>query len=176
MIRAARPEDAPAIAAILQVEIASGVAHFGTRAPSARELAREIEEAAPHVFLVAVEEGAVEQGTVVGFARSMPWKAREAYAWTAEVGVYVADGRRGAGVGRALVAALVERLRDVGFRTLLAGIAVPNAASVALCEGLGFVHAGTLPGVGYKAGAWRDVGYWSLSLGEGPPVPFDLPA
>ena len=54
---------------------------------------------------------------------------------------------------------------------MIAGIALPNPGSVGLFEKLGFRHAGTLPAVGFKQGAWRDVGYWTLDLGAGPPGP-----
>jgi L-amino acid N-acyltransferase YncA len=66
---------------------------------------------------------------------------------------------------------VVEAARRQGLRTLLAGIALPNASSIALFERLGFRPCGVLPSVGYKHGAWRDVGYWALHLGEGAPGP-----
>ena len=106
---------------------------------------------------------------VVGFARASPWKSRGAYAWTVEMGVYVCAAARGAGVGRALYDALVPMLREAGFHTALAGIALPNDASVRLHESIGMRAAGVLPSVGYKLGAWRDVGYWAMRLAEGAP-------
>lgn len=107
---------------------------------------------------------------LAGVATSTPWKGREAYRWTVEVGVYVAAGERGRGLGTALLDSLVDSLASRGIRTLVAGIAQPNPASVSLFEGRGFRPAGVLPAVGFKAGAWRDVGYWTLRLGgEGPP-------
>ena len=163
-LRSARPSDATALAALLAEEVRSGVAHFGTSAPTEAEVARDIAESYP--FLVAEQDG-----EVLGLARASPYKARGAYRWTAEIGVYLAPGHQGRGHGRRLVTALIEALEQRGYRTLLAGIALPNPASVALFEGLGFRHAGTLPAVGYKHGAWRDVGYWHRHLGQGPPDP-----
>lgn len=165
-LRAARPHDAGVIAAILDREISDGYAHFGTDPPRASDLAQEIAAAGPHPWrVVEVDDG------VVGFGRATPWKARGGYAWTVEIGVYVAPSHQGRGLGRLLVGDLLRQLEARGLRTVLAGIALPNPASVALFEGLGFVHAGTLPAVGYKGGAWRDVGYWSRHLGAGPPTP-----
>jgi phosphinothricin acetyltransferase len=165
-LRPATRNDAPALAAILAAEILAGYAHFGTTPPSVFDLTREIEESGAFPFLVAELTGAV-----VGFARATPWKTRGAYAWTAEVGVYVAPGQQGRGLGRALLAAVVDEARARGFRTLLAGIALPNPASVALCEGLGFQRVGVLPRVGFKQGAWRDVGYWARTWADEPPGP-----
>jgi len=166
-IRAAQPADASVIAAILRAEIEHGHAHFGVRPPSAASVRAQLERISPHRTLVSVQDGAV-----LGFASSGPWKERGGYAWTAEIGVYVALGQQGGGVGKALVRALVAALREDGFRTLLAGVAMPNPACVALLEGLGFSPAGLIPHNGHKNGAWWPVGYWSLHLGDGvPPGP-----
>ena len=85
--RPARIDDAHAVADILAREILERVAHFGTRPPSAASLAEDIAKSPPYPFLVAADGDAV-----VGFARANPWKSRGAYAWTAELGVYVAEG------------------------------------------------------------------------------------
>ncbi len=107
-----------------------------------------------------------------GFAKASPHKSRGAYAWAADVSVYVARPR--AGLGRALYEALIPLMRAQGFVTLIAGIALPNAASVGLHEAFGFRHCGTFSRVGFKLGAWRDVGYWELHLrGEAPPAPLE---
>jgi L-amino acid N-acyltransferase YncA len=164
-VRAALEADADAIVALIGREIREGVAHFGTVPPAREQIVAEI--AAPYPFVVAV----ADDGAFLGFARASAWKSRGAYAWTAEVGVYVGQDQHRRGVGRALVEDLLERMRVAGFRTVLAGIALPNPGSVGLFEQLGFRHAGTLPAVGFKHGAWRDVGYWSTDLGVGEPGP-----
>ncbi len=105
---------------------------------------------------------------LIGFARSGPWKTREAYSQTCEIGVYVRPEFHGKGVGKALYAALLPALRECGFRTVLAGIALPNPASVRLHESFGMTHFGTMHKVGYKFGQWWDVGYWELHWGEEP--------
>lgn len=164
-IRDARPEDAAAIARIIGHEVIQGVAHFSTRAPTPERVARDIASAPPHPFLVLIVDGAV-----VGYARSSPWKPRQAYDWTAEIGIYLDRAHTGKGLGRELILTLIDALQKAGFRTLLGGIALPNPASVGLVESVGFRPIGVLDRVGYKHGAWRDVGYWTLHLGQGAPV------
>jgi L-amino acid N-acyltransferase YncA len=87
------------------------------------------------------------------------------------VSAYVHAAHRGQGVGTLLYEALIERLRARGFVSAYAGIALPNDASVRLHESLGFEPVGVYRNVGYKLGAWRDVGWWQLSLREPPDAP-----
>ena len=91
--------------------------------------------------------------------------------------MYVADGNRRNGVGRALYRSLLEVLRRQGYRQALAGIALPNPASVALHESVGFRPAGVQRQVGWKLGAWHDVGWWQRELAaltDPPAPPLDL--
>jgi phosphinothricin acetyltransferase len=103
---------------------------------------------------------------IIGFAKASPWKGRCAYDWSAEITVYVAAERRGEGVGRSLYARLFPVLAAQGYHTALAGITLPNEASVRLHESFGMRHVGTFPQVGWKFGAWHDVGYWVALLAE----------
>jgi phosphinothricin acetyltransferase len=161
-VRRATEEDLPAILARTNEEIASGFAHFGTEPIAPEGLADQFRrESGRYPWLVA-RDGKDGRGGFLGFAKAGPWKARGAYAWTVEIGVYVDTGARGRGVGRALYDALLPMLREAGFRTVIAGIALPNDPSVRLHESVGMERAGVLPKVGYKFGAWRDVGYWVL--------------
>jgi L-amino acid N-acyltransferase YncA len=128
---------------------------------------------ASHAWLVAEREG-----RVVGYTYAYPFQERPAYRWTAGVSVYIADGERSRGVGRALYAALFERLRESGFRMAHAGITLPNEASVALHESFGFERVGVNREIGWKNGAWHDVGWYQLELApaeEGTP-PEPLPS
>jgi phosphinothricin acetyltransferase len=97
---------------------------------------------------------------VLGIAYANPWKARGAYARSAEVTIYVAHDEHQRGVGRLLYEALLTELDASGFHTQVAVIALPNGPSVALHERFGFRPVGTLREIGYKHGAWRDVGFW----------------
>lgn len=168
-IRDADPaRDAAACAAIYAPHVEGSAVSFEERAPDAAEMATRIERfAASHAWLVAEREG-----EVVGYAYAYPFQDRPAYRWTAGVSVYVADNERGRGVGRALYATLFERLRECGFRMAHAGITLPNEASVALHESFGFERIGVNREIGWKNGAWHDVGWYQLELapaGEGPP-------
>jgi L-amino acid N-acyltransferase YncA len=171
-IREADPgADATACAEIYRPHVEEGVVSFEEEAPDAAAMAARIERAAAtHAWLVAGRAG-----RVVGYAYATAFNQRPAYRWSTGVSVYVAEGERGRGIGRALYAALFERLRERGFRMALAGITLPNEASVGLHEHLGFEPVGVQREIGWKRGAWRDVGWWQLELapaGEGrPPEP-----
>ena len=81
----------------------------------------------------------------------------------------MAPGAGGRGYGKALYASLLDRLRQQGLHTAVAGIALPNAASIALHERSGFSKVAHFAEVGWKQGKWVDVGYWQIRLGRGDP-------
>jgi phosphinothricin acetyltransferase len=168
-IRDADPtRDGAACAAIYAPHVESSAVSFEERAPDAAEMGARIERyGASHAWLVAEREGAV-----VGYAYATAFNERPAYRWSTSVSVYIGEGARGEGVGRTLYEALFERLRKRGFRMACAGITLPNAASVSLHESLGFEQIGVNPEIGFKEGAWRDVGWFQLELS---PPPDDLP-
>jgi L-amino acid N-acyltransferase YncA len=171
-VRRAHPaQDAAACAAIYAPFVADTPVSFEERPPGEEEMRERIEGLAQrYPWLVAEEAGAV-----VGFAYASPHRERAAYRWAVDVTVYVAEGSRGRGVGRALYERLLELLAHQGFAVACAGITLPNAASVALHEACGFERVGVYPGIGWKAGAWRDVGWWHKRLlpmtPERPPEP-----
>jgi L-amino acid N-acyltransferase YncA len=171
-IRSADPgRDAAACAAIYAPSVEGDVISFEERAPDAAEFAARIAAiSATHPWLVAEEEG-----EIAGYAYACRHRERSAYRWAVDVSVYVAAGRRGRGHGRSLYEALFERLRRQGFQVACAGITLPNQASVALHERLGFLAVGVNRRIGWKEGGWRDVGWWQLELvpaGEdSPPEP-----
>lgn len=110
-------------------------------------------------------------GRVRGFAKAGPHKSRGAYAWTADVSVYVDPESHGRGIGGRLYAVLLPTMRAQGYVTLVAGITRPNPASEKLHSRFGFVPCGTFRRVGFKNGAWHDVGYWDLALRDDPSAP-----
>ena len=169
-IRDADPtRDAAACAAIYAPHVEGSAVSFEERAPGEAELAARIERyAATHAWLVAEREG-----EVVGYAYGTAFNERPAYRWSTSVSVYVEEEARGQSVGRALYSALFDRLRERGFRMACAGITLPNEASVSLHESLGFEQVGVNREIGWKDGAWRDVGWFQMELaptGEGPPA------
>jgi L-amino acid N-acyltransferase YncA len=168
-IRDAEPQrDAAACAAIYAPQVEEGPVSFEERAPDAAEMAARMERyGAGHAWLVAER-----QGEVVGYAYATAFNERPAYRWSTSVSVYIAEDARGEGVGRALYEALFERLRERGFRMACAGITLPNEASCGLHESLGFELVGVNREIGWKQGAWHDVGWYQLELapaGEAPP-------
>jgi L-amino acid N-acyltransferase YncA len=155
--------DAPACALIYAPHVQSSATSFEEQPPVVNEIAERIARTSEtHPWLVAEDAD-----VVVGYAYACPHRTRPAYRWSADVSVYVADGYRGQGIGRSLYEALFERLRDQRYRMACAGITLPNEASVALHEQLGFVPVGVFREIGWKAGAWRDVGWWQLDLASG---------
>lgn len=165
-VRPADPRrDAAVCAAIYSPHVTDLATSFEEVPPGPEEMARRIEAA--HLWLVA-ELG----GEVVGWASAGPHRERAAYRWAADVAIYVDAAHRGSGIGRALYQAMFDALRELGIRTVCAGITLPNDASVGLHEALGFELVGVFRSIGYKAGAWRDVGWWQLELvaGDEPPA------
>ncbi len=110
-------------------------------------------------------------GAVVGYAKAGSWRDRAAYAWTAEIGLYLAPTHHRRGLGGALYENLLSDLTDRGFRSVIAGITLPNDASRALHDKFGFYSVGVVREAGYKAGAWHDVEFFQKQLSdrEGPP-------
>lgn len=103
-------------------------------------------------------------GVFAGYAKCGVWRTREAYALTAETGIYIAHGAQGKGVGRALYKELIERARAAGFHVLVAGATLPNEASVRLHEAVGFERVGVFSECGRKFDRWHDVIFWQLRL------------
>lgn len=171
-IRTADPDrDAAACVAIYAPYVESGATSFEEETPTADRFGKRIRATlVDYPWLVAERDGAV-----VGYAYACPHRERPAYRWAVEVSVYVAAGERRRGHGRALYAELAERLRRQRFHVACAGITLPNAASVALHESVGFVPVGVYRRIGWKDGSWRDVGWWQLELlpvgSEPPPEP-----
>lgn len=166
-IRLATPQDAGAIQAIYAPVVVSAPVSFETEPPSVAAMAARITDCLPAYPWLVAEAG----GAVAGYAYAGRFAARPAYRWSVETTVYIAESSRGRGVGSALCASLLAVLRHQGFRQVLAGIALPNPASVALHEAAGYRPAGLYRQVGWKLGAWRDVGWWQCDLGggDGPP-------
>ena len=158
MIRAATPADGAAVASVYAPYVRDSVASFEDVPPTSDEMAARIRGS--HVWLVAELAG-----HVVGFAYGGPHRARAAYRWSVEVSVYVASSATGRGLGRSLYGELLPLLGRLGYVTAFAGITLPNAASVGLHEAMGFTPVGVFGHVGFKHGAWHDVGWWQYSLG-----------
>jgi L-amino acid N-acyltransferase YncA len=162
--------DAAACAAIYAPAVNDSVASFEESAPPAREMSARIERiSARHPWLVAEEAG-----EVLGYAYATQHRARAAYRWAVDTSVYVSPEHHRRGIGRALYDVLLPLLHEQGMYSACAGITLPNEASVALHERLGFELVGRYREIGYKHGVWLTVGWWQARLRE--PVPGQVPA
>ena len=155
LVRDATAQDAAACAAIYAPYVTDTPISFEEQPPSASEMADRILAASRTHAWVVLEDG----GRVVGYAYGGPFRNRAAYRFSCEVSVYVETGRRRTGAGRALYEALLPRLTERGFNTALAGMTMPNDASVALHRAMSFHPVGTYREVGFKHGAWHDVAW-----------------
>jgi phosphinothricin acetyltransferase len=188
-VRRARESDLPAITEINDWYIAHTVANFNTEPVGLEAMHEEwLAGHERHPWLVAVDgsktspvqsanaprsnDGAVG-ASIVGFAKASPWKGRCAYDWSAEVTVYLHHEHHRRGIGSMLYDRLFAILRDQGFRSVLAGVTLPNEGSVRLHERMGMTRVAYLTRVGWKFDAWHDVGYWQVALGgeTTPPSP-----
>jgi L-amino acid N-acyltransferase YncA len=166
-IRYASPEDALAVHAIYAPFVRATVISFELEPPSADEMrARIAATLEMHPWLVFERAG-----KIAGYAYASRHRDRLAYQWAVDVSCYVDPAAQRQGIGRRLYLALFDVLRAQGFCNAYAGIALPNAGSVGLHEAVGFTPVGVYRRVGYKLGAWHDVGWWALVLGDLPAVP-----
>ena len=160
-VRPVREADLAQIADIINGHIEQGVAHFREEPTSVAQWRADWESSRmAYPWLVASAAPAV-----LGVAYAKRFNGRAAYDWTAEVSIYLRDGSRGKGIGSSLYRRLMEIVDAQGYRCLVAGITLPNEASVRLHESVGFRHLGTLERVGYKHGAWWSVGSWQRHVG-----------
>ncbi|MCW2541479.1 MAG: Phosphinothricin acetyltransferase [Frankiales bacterium] len=160
IVRDARPNDATACAAIYAPYVTDTAATFELEPPTAERMAERMAAAArTHAWLVLEHDG-----RVVGYAYGGPFASRPAYRWACEVSVYLEVGLRRLGGGRALYEVLLPRLASRGFRTVAAGMTLPNDASVGLHRAMGFEPVGTYRRIGWKLGAWHDVAWAQRSI------------
>lgn len=167
-IRVAAESDARAIAAIYRPVVESTAISFEEVPPDAHEMARRIRETlAWHPWLVCDIAG-----HVAGYAYGSRHRVRASYRWSVDTSVYVDERYRRSGVGRGLYLSLFGLLAAQGYFNAYAGITLPNPGSVSLHESVGFKPVGVYRAVGYKLGAWHDVGWWQLVLKahDAPPI------
>lgn len=161
-VRCAEAADAEGILAIYAPVVRQTAISFELEPPTIEEMRGRIEKTVAQ-FPWLVREA---DGKITGYAYAGKHRERAAYRWSVDVSVYVAESARRTGVGRGLYAALLGMLQDMGYYSALAGIALPNPGSVGLHEAMGFVPIGIYHNIGYKLGAWHDVGWWQLKLRE----------
>jgi L-amino acid N-acyltransferase YncA len=152
--------DAAACAAIYAPYVTDTVISLEERAPAETEMAARIaKNSKHHAWLIAELDG-----EPVGFAYGSQHRERAAYRWAADVSVYINRRAHRRGIGRQLYSELLQTLTGLGYYVACAGITLPNEPSVALHESFGFVQVGVYRNIGFKFGAWHDVGWWQTEL------------
>lgn len=158
-IRDALPIDAAEIAQIYNHYTANTIITFEEDAVSVDIINERINEVQVSELPWLVAE---QDGKVLGYAYSSKWKGRCAYRYSTEVTVYMGPDHVGKGIGSALYSKLLRALKFQGIHVAIAGIALPNEASIKLHEKMGFLKVAHFQEVGFKFNRWIDVGYWQL--------------
>ena len=160
MIRNCTPQDAEAVCEIYNHYVRETVVTFEEIPVTVSDMAQRITEVTARLPWLLWES----EAGVLGYAYATPWKVRAAYRHSVESSIYLARDATGRGIGRELYAALIAKLRAQGLHCVIGGAALPNPASVALHEKLGFAKVAEFRQVGFKFGRWIDVAYWELLL------------
>lgn len=161
MMRPATASDAEAIAQIYNYYITDTIVTFEEVPVGRDEMASRIADIAAAGLPWIVAEA---DGVVVGYAYASPWKQRIGYRFSVESTVYLAHDATGCGTGTQLYRELIALLTGRGLHLVIGGIGLPNPASIALHERLGFEKVAHFREVGTKFGKWVDVGYWQLRV------------
>jgi len=157
-IREVGLEDAGQIAELYNYYIEKTHHTFEIEPLDSAEIRKRIKEiTTEYPYLIAEDEG-----QILGYAYAAQFKLRDAYKYSAEVSIYVRNNAKQKGVGTQLYEVLFEELYDTSIHTFIAGISLPNEASVRFHEKLGFKKVAHFREVGYKLGRWVDVGYWQM--------------
>lgn len=162
-IRPSVPADASALADIYNFYIKNSHATFETAEVSIAEMESRLTETQDSGYPFCV---AVNDGETVGYAYGRRFRPREAYRHSVEISVYIRSGNEGQGIGTRLYEVLIPELGRLGFHSIIAGVSLPNDASIKLHERFGFEKVAHFREVGNKFGRWIDVAYWQLIVRE----------
>jgi phosphinothricin acetyltransferase len=160
MIRQVKDSDADALCRIYNKYITGTRITFEESSLQADEMVSRIKNIIQNYPWLVYEE----DGRILGYTYASQWKGRSAYRFSVETGTYIDSDFVGKGIGTILKRELLKALKDKSIHSVICGIALPNPASIALCEKFGFEKVAHLKEVGYKLGEWVDVGYWELIL------------
>lgn len=160
MLREVLPDDTGDICAIYNYYVENTCVTFDEEPLSLEQMQAKIEQVtAGYPWIVYVDSG-----RLLGYAYAAQWKPRAAFRYTAEASIYVHQDATGRGLGAQLYRSLLDRLRIRGMHLVVAGISLPNEASIRLHRKLGFKEAGCWLQAGYKFDRWVDLSYWQLVL------------
>lgn len=159
-IEVAKTSDAGAMLEIYSPHVLDSAVSFETTVPTMREFEERIRDTlVKFPWLVCKIDG-----ELVGYAYASAHRTRCAYDWSVEASVYVDSTRHRLGIASSLYSTLFQVLRKQGIINVYCGITLPNPASVAFHESIGFSKIGVYEKIGYKLGKWHDVGWWQLRL------------
>jgi L-amino acid N-acyltransferase YncA len=160
MIRHVKLSDSRCIAGIYNEYVLNSKITFEETALSEEEITARINNVTRDYPWLVYEEN----GNVLGYAYAVKWKERSAYRHTVEAGIYIDADHISKGIGTKLMVELIEQLQKKSVHSVIYGVALPNPASIALCEKLGFIKVAHFIETGLKFNEWIDVGYWQRLL------------
>jgi phosphinothricin acetyltransferase len=160
MIRQVKDSDAEAMCCIYNKYITGTRITFEETPLRAGEMVSRIKNITQNYPWLVYEDN----GKIIGYTYASRWKDRSAYRYSVETGIYIDSDYLGKGIGSLLKAELLKALKEKSIHSVICGIALPNQASIALCEKYGFKKIAHFKEVGYKLDEWVDVGYWELIL------------
>jgi len=163
MIRSVTIDDTRAISDIYNYYVQNTIITFEVQSVSIDDMQIRIKEVTDSLPWLVLEE----QGNIIGFAYANKWRSRSAYRFSVESTIYLAPHAIGRGLGRRLYEALISDLGRHYLHCVISGIALPNPASIALHEKMGFKKVAHFKEVGWKFNRWIDVGYWELIMDSG---------
>lgn len=157
-IRKVELSDAAQIADIYDYYILNTHHTFETEPLSGEEMRERIAETSEeYPYLVAEFDGVIQ-----GYIYAAQFKLRQAYKHSVEASIYVRNQAKQKGIGSALYERFLEELQETDVHAIMAGISLPNEASVKFHEKLGYEKVAHFREVGYKLGRWVDVGFWEM--------------
>ncbi|URK86802.1 N-acetyltransferase family protein [Rhizobium sp. RCAM05350] len=164
-LRNATLSDIPAITSIYQDSVLNGVASYEMTPPGEPEMISRFSTITGngYPYIAAVDP----EDNLLGYAYASAFRTRTAYRFLVEDSDLSGAGGWGQGIGKALLAELISRCTELGFRQMVAVIGGAHPASVALHRAAGFEHGGLMKGTGFKHGRWLDTIIMQLPLGEG---------
>lgn len=160
MIRPVSLSDAEVICGIYNYYILNTTITFEEDPLNVDEVISRIQKITPNFPWLVYEEESI----IKGYTYAGKWKERSAYRYSVETGIYIGPNYINQGIGTQLKGKLIKKLKEKSIHSILCGIALPNPASIALCEKFGFEKVAHLKEIGYKFNKWIDVGYWELIL------------
>ena len=169
IVRPASAADVAAIQSIYAHHVLHGLASFEEEPPSVQEMRSRYDNIVAGGFPYLVAE---EAGEVLGYGYCSLYRTRSAYRYALEDSVYVREGQHRKGIGRTILADLIARCEQLGYRQMIAVIGdSAQAASIGLHASRGFLRAGTLRSTGFKFGRWVDTVLMQRPLGRGDGTP-----